>query len=98
MAQRDASFRTDLRVERAAIEGAYRDVLTTATRADASLSDPWRLRRAQALRGLEQLREGLAARGETPSAVALNRMDTNSRKPRSSPEEGFRNDAITSFT
>ena len=76
VAQRDAPFRTDLGVERAAIEGAYRDVLATATRADASLSGSVEARRAQALRGLERLEKGLLRAAKRDQAVALNRMDT----------------------
>ena len=74
VAKRDAPFRTDLGVERATIEGAYRDVLATASRADDSLVGAVEARRAQALRGLDRLEKGLLRAAKRDQAVALGRM------------------------
>lgn len=76
VAQRDAPFRTDLALERAAIEEAYLNVMSAATRADASLAGAVEARRAQALRGLERLEKGLLRAAKRDQAVALQRMAT----------------------
>lgn len=74
VAKRDATFRTDLVVERAAIDQAYRDVMSTALRADASLKGAVEARRTQALRGLERLEKGLLRAAKRDQTVALGRM------------------------
>lgn len=75
VAERQASFSTDLADEAAGLEGLYAAILVKAHRADPTLRGAVEARRTQALRGVERLQKAMLRAAKREQAVSMRRID-----------------------
>lgn len=75
VAERQASFSTDLADEAAGLEGLYAAILAKAHRADPTLRGAVEARRTQAQRGVERLQTAMLRAAKREQAVSMRRID-----------------------